>query len=751
MAMASLPPLIPIADRAGRERPPNNSSPTRPSRSRSSSPFFRVLFPKDEGGGVGTPPLPLIGRTASANTKGGVGAGWMPPRIGRNAAAITKEKMDTVDSVGPLCGTLGQCSDDRNYNPAAVVNKISLSIESYAVYHDEIVTALIEEALRKGGDETNVTDGQQAVETNTESRSPCKTKRNTPKQLGIGSPGIPKLLKRARSDLAGGVGDKKNLLTVNTSSRSLTMSSKMNSNDPSDFFHQDCILQKEMGSDTQKSKLGFGSTKAKSKNCGGDPSATGREETLLKLQQKLSMLRDIESGKYGMAAEMLRSDAVAFAIEAGSDYKKKAFMTKVETRSILTLRMGFVSMSYGILLQWDCGTGLVELIVLRKMCRDDFLKGKGNIDESVRDSNLISVSQRNSSLPRMPILPPKPALIPAPLADVSPTEVSLDSTSPPDFFHNGCGRRAPPKLSLPPNPLAGIPRFLSGALSSKSQHFLSVSVLRVTGLFAECDSCRDSTSVKRAIHRLPLRKYRTVRPFIRFSLGNHEYCTRVTMINNGNAKWYQRHRNSCLLPCPPEELSWFAGREDLIVEVLNGWENPGSSGKVGTSGKPILAAVKVPLSSVNIENEDDISNTGKDGASSTKITIPLRMNCCTNAPLGSISLKITMLAPSHGGGVNTYANPSARSKPNIQVVNESIELGLLTRYMDSWSLGGGAIETRDAPQTKSRKKRKRLRWSKRFDLETKRWSNLTPNSSMQKEEGSQGEGAFGWFTFLNNK
>jgi hypothetical protein len=525
----------------------------------------------------------------------------------------------------------------------------------------------------------------------------------------------------------------------------------MNSNDPSDFFHQDCILQKEMGSDTQKSKLGFGSTKAKSKNCGGDPSATGREETLLKLQQKLSMLRDIESGKYGMAAEMLRSDAVAFAIEAGSDYKKKAFMTKVETRSILTLRMGFVSMSYGILLQWDCGTGLVELIVLRKMCRDDFLKGKGNIDELVRDSNLISVSQRNSSLPRMPILPPKPALIPAPLADVSPTEVSLDSTSPPDFFHNGCGGRAPHKLSLPPNPLAGIPRFLSGALSSKSQHFLSVSVLRVTGLFAECDSCRDSTSVKRAIHRLPLRKYRTVRPFIRFSLGKHEYCTRVTMINNGNAKWYQRHRNSCLLPCPPEELSWFAGREDLIVEVLNGWENPGSSGKVGTSGKPILAAVKVPLSSVNIENEDDISNTGKDGASSTKITIPLRMNCCTNAPLGSISLKITMLAPSHGGGVNTYANPPARSKPNIQVVNESIELGLLTRYMDSWSLGGGAIETRDAPQTKSRKKRKRLRWSKRFDLETKRWSNLTPNSSMQKEEGSQGEGAFGWFTFLNNK
>jgi hypothetical protein len=742
--MASLPPLMPIADRAGRERPPNNSSPSSPSRSRSSSPFFRVLVPKDGVGGVGTPPR--IGRNAAVNTKGRIGAGWTPPRI-------------TPPRIRRNAGTLGMCSDcDRNNDPAAIIDKNSLSVESYAVYHDEIVTSLIDEALRKG-DESNVTDGQQAVETNTESRSPCKTKRNTSKQLGIGSPGIPKLLKRARSDLPGEMEDKNNLLTLNTSSRrrSLTMNSKMKSNDPSYFFHQDCILKKEMGSDTQKSKLGFGLTKAKTKYCIGAPYATGREETLLKLQQKLSMLGDIESGKYGMAAEMLRSDAVAFAIEADSDCSsniKKACLTKVETRSILTLRMGFVSMSYGILLQWDCRAGLVELIVLRKMCRDDFLKGKGNIDES----NLKSVSQRNPSLPRMPILPPKPALIPAPLADVSPTEVSLDSTSPPDFHRNGCGRRALPKLSLT-NPLAGIPRFLGGATSSELQYFLSVSVLRVTGLFAECNSCRKNTSVGRTVHGAPLRKHRTVRPFIRFSLGRHEHCTRVTIINSGNAKWSQRHQNSCLLPCPPEEFSWFAGREDLVVEVLNDWENPGSSGKVGTSGKPILAAVKVPLSFVNIENEDDISteggkwkqHTGKDGASFTNITIPLRMNCCTNAPLGSISLKITMKAPSHGGGVNTSSNPPAPSKPNIQVVNESIELGLLTRYMGSWSLGGGARETRDAPQTNLRKIRKRLRWSKRFDLETKRWTNLSPNPSMQNEESRQGEGTFGWFTFLNNK
>ena len=749
--MASLPPLIPIPDRAGRELPQNNSSPTRPSRSRSYRPFLRVLLRKNGGSGRGMPPL--IGRNATANTKGGG---------------------DTNDSVGALCSALGQCYDCNRDNDT-IFDKNGPSIESYAVYHDEIVTALIDEAIRKGEDETIVTDGQQAIEANSETRSSHRTKRNATKQLGIGSAGVPKLLKRARSDLTVGGGDKKYLLSDKPPPirRSVTMNSKMSSNDPSGFFHQDCILRKEMGSDKQKSKLGFGLTNAKSNNSDGAPYATGREETLLKLQTKLSMLGDIESGKFGMAAEMLRSDAVAFAIQAH----------KVETRSILTLRMGFVSMSYGILLQWDCRTGLVELIVLRKMCRNDFLKGKGNSDQSARESNLISESQRDLQLTKTPLLPPTPALIPVPLADVSPTEVSLDSTSPPNFLQNqnACGRRIVSKVSLPPNPLAGIPSFLTGITSSKSQYFLSVSVLRVTGLFVDCDSCKNSNSAERKVNGAPLRKHHTVRPFIRFSLGKHEHCTSVTRFNSGNAKWSRRNHNSCLLPCPPEGLRWFAGQEDLIVEVLNDWENPNSSGYVDISsknqqhsamlgvksdertssnkGRRIIAAVKVPLASVNIEDEDDISAEGgtwkrhacKDGSSSTEITIPLRMNCCPNAPMGSISLKMTMKVPSHRGGIDTSSNPALSRTNNIQVVNESIELGPLMRYMDGWSLGGGARETRDAAKTKSWKKRQRLRWSKRFDLQTKRWSTLTLNSSSLKEEGGQGDGTFGWFTFLNIK
>jgi hypothetical protein len=678
-----------------------------------------------------------------------------PPRIGRNAAANTKGGEDSNHSVGEMFKS-SDCSDGDD--PAANFDNMGMSIKTYAIYHDEIVTALIDEALRKGEDETHVTDGQHAAEVT--SRFPHRTKRNTSKQLGIGSPGVHKLLKRARSDMTGGGGDKKHLLTATPPrQKSLSTNSKM-INDPSCFFHQDCVLQKEMESDIQIPKIRFGLPISKSKISDGVPSAMGREDTLLKLQKKLAMLGDIESGKYGMAAEMLRSDAVAFAMQVESNdllKRQKSQGAKVETRSILTLRMGFVSMSYGILLQWDCRTELVELIVLRKMCRGDFLKGNGDGDQSAREFNPISRSERNLQT-KMPFIPPKPALIPAPLADVSPTEVSLDSTSPSNFLQNA---------SLRTNPLAGIPMFLSGASSSKPEYLLSVSVLRVTGLFAECDNCRNSHAVENTVQN------RTVRPFIRFSLGKHEHCTSVTLLNNGNAKWSHRHHNSCLLPCPPEGLRWFAGREDLIVEVHNDWVNLCRSGKVGSSrkrqqksfmfgmhsgeqasphkGRPILAAVKVPLSSVNIEeDDDDISDGGgtwkhifKDSASSTNITMPLRMHCCSSAPMGSISLKITMKVPPHS------PNSPALSKPNIQVVNECIELGPVTRILDGWSLGSGARETKDAAKTKSWKKRKRLRWSKRFDLHTKRWSNLSPTSSSIKEEGS--EGTVGWFTFLNTK
>jgi len=307
---------------------------------------------------------------------------------------------------------------------------------------------------------------------------------------------------------------------------------------------------------------------------------------------------------------------------------------------------------------------------------------------------------------------------------------------------------------------------------------------------------------------------------------------------------------------------------------------------------PILAVVTVPLSSINIEDEDDNSNdnnnSGKgspfkrrttkarNGASSTNITIPLCMSCCSHAPIGSISLKITIKVPSRPEGQaaaatnnssrsvvnNASVIPSVPSLPNsnedisnLQVdinirgsgssstsgngevkVNESIELGPLSILMDGWSLGGSASREQPdtaaakdnpdresqtttsttatsvpedrkltSPQSQSRsqsrsqsatrdttnnssnnngendKKRKRLRWSKQFDHQTKKWSNLknsnnTPTSnggattlptissstknspsspsrkslSPKKEEEAIATND-GWFTFLNRE
>eukprot|EP00957_Ditylum_brightwellii_P140579 10710145-Ditylum_brightwellii.AAC.1 len=61
-----------------------------------------------------------------------------------------------------------------------------------------------------------------------------------------------------------------------------------------------------------------------------------------------------------------------------------ATSTLSETRSTIDLRMGFLTMKYGIILHWDC-SGMMEddanwkpsviLIVLRKTCDKDFLEG----------------------------------------------------------------------------------------------------------------------------------------------------------------------------------------------------------------------------------------------------------------------------------------------------------------------------------------------------------------------------------------
>mmetsp|Transcript_4268 Transcript_4268/g.6655 ORF Transcript_4268/g.6655 Transcript_4268/m.6655 type:complete len:540 (+) Transcript_4268:125-1744(+) len=126
--------------------------------------------------------------------------------------------------------------------------------------------------------------------------------------------------------------------------------------EPTSFIHTKCRLQKDKG---------------KGEPIGSKICAIGREECVEKLRQKMELLTQvamntIEKKKKGSAFMKRRSAKVT---ELASTY--------TETRSVIDLKMGFLTMTYGVLLRWDTMfTGKVVLVVLRKMCHDSFYNTK---------------------------------------------------------------------------------------------------------------------------------------------------------------------------------------------------------------------------------------------------------------------------------------------------------------------------------------------------------------------------------------
>lgn len=464
-------------------------------------------------------------------------------------------------------------------------HRSNVDMRLFATYHEEIVTALIDSALGGNNEGGIITQKRNESSLNTKtnnnpeqpsrnaksttsaddvksspkrrSLTPIKMKgRNSPHRTALSTP----LWKKNRSSLKlpDSLGKAKNerrasIDTASASEKSLGMFQFKTKNSaastilssvptslekkPLDYFHPNCRLMKEKGSD-----------KRKAPSDGRAASAVGKDAVLEKLQvcryipisffsnniyqgtcffinnaliytlglsqEKLSMLGDIESGKYGKAADMLQSDAVAFSIQGGTDQdntdkpprrghvrngshgsskglsrsdsntaqdpaidtaasseKRRAM---VETRSLLTLRMGFVSMSYGILLQWDSEQRLVDLIVLRKMCRDDFLE---RTNEEVTDSSAAAAAKSK-------------------LSAESSTTATLESN---ESKVTG-GLKLFPLLNEP---------------DQRPKSFLSVSVVNVKNVHTGCESCLDS-GCKEKRHLL--------RPYIRFALGKHGEC-----------------------------------------------------------------------------------------------------------------------------------------------------------------------------------------------------------------------------------
>lgn len=112
--------------------------------------------------------------------------------------------------------------------------------------------------------------------------------------------------------------------------------------------------------------------KGKGELPGKDVCAEGREACLEKLRQKMELLAQVALGNASPATTSAKKS------KGSADMKRrKARISEnstdyTETRSVIQLRMGFLSMQYGVLLRWDRKTHLISFVLLRKMCSDSF-------------------------------------------------------------------------------------------------------------------------------------------------------------------------------------------------------------------------------------------------------------------------------------------------------------------------------------------------------------------------------------------
>lgn len=130
--------------------------------------------------------------------------------------------------------------------------------------------------------------------------------------------------------------------------RPRTSIDKENTKPPMQFLHPNCRMQKDKGKGDQP--------------LGSNVCAKTAEACVSKLRVKMQLLTEHCNTA---TASMKRRPATVSRVTA----------KYCETRSLLTLRMGFLSMTYGVLLRWDTArTRKVTLVVLRKNCHESFYK-----------------------------------------------------------------------------------------------------------------------------------------------------------------------------------------------------------------------------------------------------------------------------------------------------------------------------------------------------------------------------------------
>ncbi|KAL3910912.1 MAG: hypothetical protein SGILL_007498, partial [Bacillariaceae sp.] len=135
---------------------------------------------------------------------------------------------------------------------------------------------------------------------------------------------------------------------------------------PAKYVHEQCILQKDKGrGERLKTSI----------------SAKGREPCLDKLRDKMKLVLQVSSptgpslplGKVPTGQHARRKSTATTGMKRRMAKIAAIGSTYIETRSMLELQLGFLTMHYGLLIHWDTvETGKIVFICLRKMCHDSF-------------------------------------------------------------------------------------------------------------------------------------------------------------------------------------------------------------------------------------------------------------------------------------------------------------------------------------------------------------------------------------------
>ena len=348
------------------------------------------------------------GRGTSAGSKSGAGGGHCSSNSSSSAMTSWAEWMDQACGVD-LLGCDENCGGGRGALSAAALRSLrgddpcalgdaSLAGQvagssssprdaknaDYVAKHDEFLESLIAE-------QTKLADSSHSSEDDTlldESGRPISSRSNSGDTSQQSSSRYNnkqrrrqiRLQKRSSSMSSSKKSTQPSLHSsggsINTTTKSVEISldqiAQMQLPPPHTYLHPLCRMQKDKG---------------KGEEVGANICAKGQDACLDKLRVKMRLLTDFVLDPSKGPATMKRKRARI----------SQQYDNFTETRSIIELKMGFLSMTYGVLLRWDTSaTGQATLVVLRKMCHDSFYP---------RDPQRLPLPSSSLHAPRRPLHP----------------------------------------------------------------------------------------------------------------------------------------------------------------------------------------------------------------------------------------------------------------------------------------------------------------------------------------------------------